>query len=40
MGITHQPVPGGCWLGGPVAVTIWEAVLDGMETALIPCKRR
>lgn len=40
MGITHQAVPGGCWLSGPVAVTVGEAVLDGMETALVACKRR
>lgn len=40
MGVTHQSIPGGCWLSGPVALSIGEAVLDGMETAFVAYKRR
>lgn len=40
VGLLGQPISTGCWLGGPVAVTIGEAILDGVETALIPCRER
>lgn len=40
MGLPGQAVPAGCWLGCPVAIAIGEAILDGVETALVPCRGR
>ena len=37
VGLPSQFVPTGCRLGHPVAVAVGEAVLDGVETALVPC---
>lgn len=40
MGLPRQSVPTGCLLGRPVAVTIGEAILDGVEAALVACRGR
>lgn len=40
MGLPRQSVPTGCLLGQPVAVTIGEAILDGVEAALVTCRGR
>lgn len=37
MGLPGQSIPTGCRLCGPVAVAIREAILDGVETALVAC---
>lgn len=40
MGLPRQSVPTGCLLGRPVAVTVGEAILDGVEAALVACRGR
>lgn len=40
MGLPRQSIPTGCLLGRPVAVTIGEAILDGVEAALVACRGR
>lgn len=36
VGFPGQTVPAGCWLSCPVAVAVGEAILDGVEGALVP----
>lgn len=40
MGLPRQSIPTGCLLGRPVAVTVGEAILDGVEAALVACRGR